>query len=458
MGECFISRRGGEVKKLPVLNASYPADMVVWGEGGSATFKVVIDTPGVPAEYTYEWYRNETLVSWATGPTCTFYNLTQVATYSVYCIVTNKAGSITSRTATLTVRNPDMTYTYTGDHECIDDGDGNWLVKLKSSGVLTITEVGKNWDGKSDMFILGAGGAGVNTDGVAPGGGGYYETANSVYLRRGMGFSAMIGAGATAVESSGGASAMVGTIANGGGAAIAGGLDYIQCTMYKTTGSGIYVYSGTNVTTYSEVLASDSSVKLACDSSGNPILATITISGSTASAYKGKDGRYYRGGINSGWYVVYEAGTTGTGAAKTQVFGDGDEVSGPGETENASRPGQGGGTSGIIGGDGMVVIRNGRSTAIAITEQPQDATVALEANAIFTVTASGTDLTYQWQFLATSGSDAKDWSNTSITDATTNQLTVQAYDYCNGYFYRCIVTDGDGNQSISAPAKLTVQS
>ena len=57
MGECLLLRRGGEIKKLPVLNASYPANVTNW-QGEQATFKVEIATPGVPAEYTYQWYRD----------------------------------------------------------------------------------------------------------------------------------------------------------------------------------------------------------------------------------------------------------------------------------------------------------------------------------------------------------------------------------------------------------------
>lgn len=251
---------------------------------------------------------------------------------------------------------------------------------------------------------------------------------------------------------------MAGTTVNGGGAATGGSPSYIQCTMYKTTGSGIYVYNGTNVSTYSEVLANGSAVQLASDSNGQPIPVTITVGGESVYTYRGKDGRYYRGGINPGWYAVYSAGTAGVGAAQTQVFGTGDLVSGPGETANASRPGQGGGSSGIQGGNGLVVLRNGRSTAISITAQPKDVSAQESANAIFSITASGTGLTYQWQFMPTSGNDASGWTNTSITGATTSTLTVQALSYRTGYQYRCVVTDSSGNTAISAPAVLTIAS
>lgn len=457
MGTCLLVRRGGVVKKLPVLNPSYPQDQTVWGEGGSATFQVRITVPGSPASYTYRWYRNGVQVSGAAGSSCTFSNLTTATIDTVYCVVSNEAGDVQSRTATLTVKNPNLIYTYKGESEKVNDGGGNWHINLNSSGKLNITSLGK-WDGKTDLFVLGAGGAGVNVNGAAPGGGGYYQTVNSIYLREGLDFSAIIGAGAATIGISGGASSMAGTTVNGGGAATGGSPSYIQCTMYKTTGSGIYVYNGTNVSTYSEVLADGSAVQLASDSNGQPIPVTITVGGQSVNTYKGEDNRYYRGGLNPEWYAVYSAGTAGVGAAQTQVFGTGDLVSGPGGTANASRPGQGGGSSGIQGGNGLVVLRNGRSTAISITAQPKDVSAQESANAIFSITASGTGLTYQWQFMPTSGNDANGWTNTSITGATTSTLTVQALSYRAGYQYRCVVTDSSGNTAISAPAVLTIAS
>lgn len=86
-------------------SAPYPKDAAVTASpGGSASFSVRITTPGRPAEYTYQWYRNGAASSGATGAALTLTGLTAAATYSVYCKVTNKAGSVNSRTATLTVR------------------------------------------------------------------------------------------------------------------------------------------------------------------------------------------------------------------------------------------------------------------------------------------------------------------------------------------------------------------
>jgi len=89
----------------PVLNASYPADVTLNdGSTTSATFKVQIDTSGNPAEHTYQWYVDGAAVEGATGTTYTMSNLIKAVTHTVYCKVTNAAGTVQSRTATLVVK------------------------------------------------------------------------------------------------------------------------------------------------------------------------------------------------------------------------------------------------------------------------------------------------------------------------------------------------------------------
>lgn len=91
--------------KLPVLNDSFPADIhVKYPKGGStsAAFKVEVAQDGKPAEYTYQWYLDGSAVSGATGKTYTA-TFSTSGSHNVWCIVTNKAGFIKSREATLTV-------------------------------------------------------------------------------------------------------------------------------------------------------------------------------------------------------------------------------------------------------------------------------------------------------------------------------------------------------------------
>lgn len=225
MGECLLLRRGGEIKKLPVLNPSYPANVTCW-QGEQATFKVEISTPGVPAEYTYQWYRDGEKWTEATNATVSWSGAS-IGSHSIYCVVTNKAGEVTSRVATLTVKDPNMAYTYSGSHEKIDDGSGNWRIKFKSSGTLVFANLGK-WDGKLDVFLVGGGCAGGSGNWDANNGygkagcGGYTTTQKSVQSAANTSYNIVIGAGGQSAFAPGG-NTYAFDVAAGGGTKLIGG-------------------------------------------------------------------------------------------------------------------------------------------------------------------------------------------------------------------------------------------
>ena len=54
--------------------------------------------------YTYQWYKNGSIVSGATSSSYTF-TPSAIGTTTLYCEVTNNAGTVTSRTATITANN-----------------------------------------------------------------------------------------------------------------------------------------------------------------------------------------------------------------------------------------------------------------------------------------------------------------------------------------------------------------
>lgn len=179
MGECLITRRGGEAYELPVLNSAYPANVtVVEAANASASFSVQITTPGKPAEYTYQWYLNGAKISGATNAGYTKIGLTAAGTHTLYCVVTNKAGTVTSRVATLTVRSSQPAYTYTGSHTLTKEGTYNWKLTLKTSGMLKFTRLGTG-AGSVQVFCVGGGGGDGNVNYPGPqcgGGGGYTKT------------------------------------------------------------------------------------------------------------------------------------------------------------------------------------------------------------------------------------------------------------------------------------------
>ena len=90
------------------------------------------------------------------------------------------------------------------------------------------------------------------------------------------------------------------------------------------------------------------------------------------------------------------------------------------------------------------------SEALKITAQPVNSSAALGNNVTFTVKATGTGLTYQWQL----SDDGRNWRNSSIKQAT----------YCtaiskvnNNRQVRCVITDKYGNKVTSNAATMKIK-
>lgn len=86
-----------------------------------------------------------------------------------------------------------------------------------------------------------------------------------------------------------------------------------------------------------------------------------------------------------------------------------------------------------------------------ITQQPSDTTVAVGETATFTVKANGKALTYRWQ--SRKNSDAA-WTNSGQSGAKTDTLTVPMRAGLDGWQFRCVVTDANGQIVYSKAATL----
>ncbi len=86
----------------------------------------------------------------------------------------------------------------------------------------------------------------------------------------------------------------------------------------------------------------------------------------------------------------------------------------------------------------------------AIVTQPQDCEVSSDDTAAFSVTATGSELTYLWQYRFQSYYDWVDW-----TTKKTPSITFVSSGL-DGMRLRCVITDGDGNVLISDTVTLTV--
>ena len=103
--------------------------------------------------------------------------------------------------------------------------------------------------------------------------------------------------------------------------------------------------------------------------------------------------------------------------------------------------------TGDVGGSGKIEI------VPTITTQPTAQTVTEGATATFTVTATGENLSYQWQQKTTvSGSD---WTNVGSATSSNTYTIDNTTTSMSGYQYRCVVSNSAGSVE-SAPVTLTV--
>ena len=99
------------------------------------------------------------------------------------------------------------------------------------------------------------------------------------------------------------------------------------------------------------------------------------------------------------------------------------------------------------------------NTAPAITTQPANTTICATQNTTFSVVASGTGISYQWQ--ESINGCAGPWNNIAnggvYSGATTSSLTLTAAPVSmNGYAYRCVITGTCAPAATSSCAQLTV--
>jgi len=88
---------------------------------------------------------------------------------------------------------------------------------------------------------------------------------------------------------------------------------------------------------------------------------------------------------------------------------------------------------------------------VTISQQPTNSTTCVDSNASFSINASGSGLTYQWQLSTDGGINF-----TNISGATSSTLTINAVTpSMNGNMYRVIVDNTCGGSTTSSSALLT---
>ncbi len=146
---------------------------------------------------------------------------------------------------------------------------------------------------------------------------------------------------------------------------------------------------------------------------------------------------YQKPGDSFSWFKVTKNGTSATYSVKTEARHNGYIYQ--------CRVTSGGRT--VYSDSATLTVRPG------ITTQPSATAVKEGQKATFKVVASGTGLTYQWQYKKPGEST---WRKvTKNGTAATYSLTTEARH--NGYVYRCKVTNGGGGWKYTTSAKLTVR-
>lgn len=346
---------------LPVLDPNYPEDVtVVEADTIVATFITSISIPGVPAEYTYQWFMDGVAIEGATDSSWQFSGNKAEGTYNVYCRITNEAGTVVTRVSKLKVESCLPTFTYSNTNFRLNkESNYNWNIEFLSTGNLTFTSLGSATS--IDMFQVGGGGAGAKpssgSGGAAVGGGGAYRTVNGIVPNLNANYTITIGAGGDTNGETGGTTSAFNYSSNGGGGGKAGTTSYALVNLCSSSGSAgnLYVYDNLTSNTNTSYGSGYHDVELVY-----PYVSEKHNNGVTV--YLGRDGYWYR--TNEVYFtlktIYNSAGVAGSGSSATRIFGTGNSVSGPGSTNSAINYGQGGGSFNIVGGNGLVVIRNHR--------------------------------------------------------------------------------------------------
>lgn len=275
-------------------------------------------------------------------------------------------------------------YTYTGESELIDDGDGNWRIKFITSGTLTFNDLGNGSSGV-DIFLVGGGGGGgstrtqtikgsfgkhsdswgtydgayINRNDGGGGGGGYTKTMTNISMATSTSYNIVIGAGGAAGSGDNASGSAGGTtqISNITDASVSGG----SGGTYEAGGNG---GSGGGASAYHKQWTTIpcTANKRACLSVGDEYTnatAGASDGGSSSGTGQGRTTREF--GSSTG--TLYAGG--GGGGAENNTSGSnaagGAGGGGAGHTAGTANTGGGGG-GGSAGGSGIVIIRNHASS------------------------------------------------------------------------------------------------
>ena len=280
-------------------------------------------------------------------------NISNIGTQTLFCTVTNKAGSVNSRIATLTIGSPIPSKDiFSKSSKLIPEDAYNWRMEIYEAGIFTPPR-----DMEVDVFLVGGGGGGgAGSASGGGGGGGYAQTYRNLQLIAHQPYPIVIGAGG-AQNSRGGTSSAFGKQTEGG---YPGGSYVYSAGGNGGSGGGAGFYNaqggkgGSNGGNGANVTAEYNDRTYTAVGGQGQGTTTYAFEDSSLSQYAG-------GGGGGHWKGAGGEGGGGTGG-HSYVGSSYGWAHGTDGLPNTGGGGGGGGesTNGGTGGSGIVIVRNAR--------------------------------------------------------------------------------------------------
>ncbi len=418
---------------------SQPSDVTAC-EGDNATFSV----SATGSNLTYQWQKDGVAISGATSSTLTLNNVTSTDAASYTCVVSGDCGNVTSNSATLTVNPATAITNESGSQTACDGSDVTFSVTATGSNLTyQWKKDGTNISGATSASYTISGATtsdeGTYTCDVSGDCGNVTSSAMTLTITSSLTLgtvddqSACPNGTATFTVTANGTNTTYqwrkdGTnLTDGGnisGATTAtltisnvSASDVAAYSCYVTSDCGDATSNNANLTLNdATAITSQPSDATACE--GDNVTLTVTASGSNLTYQWYKSGVSISGATSAS-YTMSNVTTADASTYYCEVSGDCGNV-----TSNT------------------VTVTVNENTAI--TTQPQSQDVCEGADVTFSVVATGSNLTYQWQ---------KDGSD--ISGATSDTYSLMSVTNSDAGAYTCIVSGDCGNVT-SNTATLTV--
>ena len=455
---CAVSNAAGTVYSdaaslttvsIPVINTQ-PRSISIKA-GSTASFSVVASGSRI----SYQWYyRTSSSGSWviltdATGSSYSFTGATYNNGYQYYCKVSNANGSINSDVATLSVSNEISAYITVNFPVGADCTATNGSIILQPTDINSTNGVchfsiasGGNWT----FNAVDGSNSASTTITIADG--------DSRTITLSYGSSTTISAtvcvqipdGATSCVMRKGTTTVQPTTSSGG-----------TTFIFNITEPGPWVISATNgINNVSQtvIIANGDNLNIELEYSasggGDENAPSIVVEPTSQTIAAGTSATFSisANGSNLTYQWYYRTSSSGSW---TRISG----ASSASYTISASAGYNGYQYRCVVSNTyGSVTSSAATLTVISaptITTHPASTTVVVNSNATFTVVASGTGLSYQWQYRTSSSGS---WTN--INDATNASYGVTATASNDKYQYRCVVSNLGGSVNSNAATLTSV--